>query len=92
MSARPLQGIVGANEGVEQTMTSPVYEVHIHRQGLILVEGLFDAEAAEETIARHSPKNFLPAKRIILLAILNHGSLNIGDWHITVRRVYPGTT
>ncbi len=73
-------------------MTSPLYEILIHEQGLILVEGVFDADAAEEIIARHSPENFLPAKRLILLAILNHGSLNIGDWHVTVRRIYPGIT
>lgn len=47
-------------------MTSPVYEILTHQQDLILVEGLFDADAAEETIARHSPENFLPANRIIL--------------------------
>jgi hypothetical protein len=72
-------------------MTSPLYEILIQQEGLSVVEGVFDADAAEEIIARHSPESFLPAKRLIVLAILNHGSLNIGDWHVTVRRIYPGT-
>jgi hypothetical protein len=79
--------LLGCDEGDIYKMNSPIDQVLIHQQGLILVDGQFEAEAAEEQIALHSPKAFLAAKRIILLAILNQGMLNIrGAAHPTAFR------
>ena len=72
----------------DMTIDTRIYQLLIHQDGEILVEGAFTEDEVEQHIKASGPSTGMKPQRIIMLAILNQGHHSIAGWNIVLHRIY----